>query len=683
MKTVSICALVIALSLPFTASAETRPLTPETLWQIQRLGAPTLSPDGTRVVLPVTRYDIEADEAETDLWLVPTEPGEARRLTTGTATGGRPAWSPDGKHIAFVAKRGDDEQNQLWVLPADGGEARRLTEVPTGVNTPKWLPDSSGLVFVSRVWTDLEGWEAQGERMEERTDRKMTAYVWDRPPIRWWAHWIDDRAAHLFRVDLDGGEPEAITLDTGLRLSERNLGSAGPGPEGFDISPEGDELAFVADSDPTGTDTNFDVYLVPLAGGKAVNITADSPASDNTPLYSPDGRWLVFNRQQIKGFYADKQRLMRRDRRSGDLTDLTADWDRSMNGAGLVWSADSKRLYGSIDDAGNRRVYVIDAGDGEARALTGEHGFGGLALAGDDAVLVGLRQSFVEPNTLVRIDPRRGTVTKLSTFNDEVLAGVDFGTYESVTYEGANGEEVQMWINYPPGFDRSRKWPLYLLLHGGPHNGITDSFHYRWNAQLFSAWGYVTAWHNFHGSSGFGQAFTDSINPRQDDYPYQDTIKAAEYFAGQPWIDPDRMAAGGGSFGGYLASILLGREHPFQTLVAHAAVYNWLTQYGADYGAGQRRFGEHWEQPELYAKASPHTAAGNFDTPTLVIHGEEDYRVPLNHGIELFHTLQNRGVRSRFVYYPNENHWVLNAQNSIHWYHTKRDWLKEFIGSGP
>jgi dipeptidyl aminopeptidase/acylaminoacyl peptidase len=683
MKYGSIWALLIALTLPFTADAETKPLTPETLWQIQRLGAPALSPDGKRVVLPVTRYDVEEDEAETDLWLVPTEPGEARRLTTGTASGGRPAWSPDGKHVAFVAKRGDDEQNQLWVLPADGGEARRLTEVPTGVNTPKWLPDSSGLVFVSRVWTDLDGWDAQGERMEERTDRKMTAYVWDRPPIRWWSHWIDDRAAHLFRVGLDGGEPEAISLGTGLRLSERNLGSEGPGPEAFDISPEGDEIAFVADSDPTGTDTNYDVYLIPLAGGEAVNITTDNSASDNTPSYSPDGRWLVFNRQQIKGFYADKQRLMRRDRRSGDLTDLTADWDRSMNGAGLVWSADSKRLYGSIDDAGNRRVYVIDADNGEARALTEEHSFGGLALAGDDAVLVGLRQSFVEPNTLVRIDPSRGTVTKLSTFNDEVLAGIDFGTYESVTYKGANGDDIQMWVNYPPGFDRGKKWPLYLLLHGGPHNGITDSFHYRWNAQLFSAWGYVTAWHNFHGSSGFGQDFTDSINPRQDDYPYQDTIKAAEYFADQSWIDPDRMAAGGGSFGGYLASVLLGRDHPFQTLVAHAAVYNRLTQYGADYGAGQRRFGEHWEQPELYAQVSPHTGAGNFDTPTLVIHGEEDYRVPLNHGIELFHTLQNRGVPSRFVYYPNENHWVLNAQNSIHWYHTKRDWLKEYIGSGP
>jgi dipeptidyl aminopeptidase/acylaminoacyl peptidase len=681
IKSFAVCA-----ALPVAAQAGAagpRPLTAETLWQIQRLGEPALSPDGRQAVVPVTRFDVEADTSTTDLWLVPTDGGEARRLTTGSATGGRPAWSPDGKYVAFVAQRGDDQQNQLYLLPADGGEARRVTEVPTGVASPKWLPDGSGLVFVSRVWTDLEGWAAQAERMAERKDRKMTAYVWDRPPIRYWDHWIDDRAPHLFRVGVGGGEVEAITLGTGLALPELNLSPAGPGPEGFDISPEGDEIAFVVDSDPTGVDTNLDVYLMPLAGGDAVNITADNPASDGSPQYSPDGRWLIYQSQRIKDFYADKQRLMRRDRRSGATVDLTAGWDRSVNGAGLVWSTDANHLYGAIDDAGNRRIYEIDVADGQVRAVTGEHSFGGLALAGDPTVMVALRQSFVEPGTLVRVDPRRGTVTKLSTFNDELLAGVDFGTYESVTYEGANGDEIQMWINYPPGFDRSRKWPLYLILHGGPHNGITDEFHYRWNAQVFSGWGYVTAWHNFHGSSGFGQAFTDSINPRQHDFPYQDTIKAAEYFASQPWIDADRMAAGGGSFGGYLASILLGREHPFKTLVAHAAVYNEFTQYGADYGAGRRRFGEHWDEPALYAEISPHTKAGNFETPTLVIHGEQDYRVPLNQGLELFHTLQNRGVRSRLVYYPNENHWILKGQNSIHWYDTKRDWLEALIGSGP
>jgi dipeptidyl aminopeptidase/acylaminoacyl peptidase len=296
--------------------------------------------------------------------------------------------------------------------------------------------------------------------------------------------------------------------------------------------------------------------------------------------------------------------------------------------------------------------------------------------------MVALRQSFVEPPTLVKVDAATAGVTKLSSFNDEILSKVDWGTYESVTYKGAKGESVQMWINYPPGFDRARRWPLFLLLHGGPHNGVTDAWQPRWNAQVFAGWGYVTAWHNFHGSSGFGQAFTDSINPKQSELPYEDTILAAKHLAAQPWVDGTRMAAGGGSFGGYLASIILGREHPFKALIAHAAVYNLYTQYGADYGAAKRRFGEHWESPEVWQVSSPHFGAKNFKTPTLVIHSQLDYRVPLNQGLELFQTLQNRGVRSRLIYYPDENHWVLKPNNSLFWYRQVRDWVTEFIGPG-
>jgi dipeptidyl aminopeptidase/acylaminoacyl peptidase len=295
---------------------------------------------------------------------------------------------------------------------------------------------------------------------------------------------------------------------------------------------------------------------------------------------------------------------------------------------------------------------------------------------------VALRQSFVEPPTLVRLDLATGAATALTGFNDEILAAVDLGSYESVTYPGANGFEIQMWVVYPPGFDRSSRWPLYLLLHGGPHNGVTDSWHWRWNAQVFAGWGYVTGWHNFHGSSGFGQEFADSITPERAELPYRDTLAAAEWFADQGWIDPDRMAAGGGSYGGYLAAVLLGREHPFKTLVAHAGVYNLITQYGADYGAGERRHGEHWEAVEQFARNSPHTGAGSFATPTLVIHGQLDYRVPVNHGLELFNTLQNRGVRSRLIYYPDENHWVLKPANSIHWYGATQEWLGELVGSG-
>ena len=421
--------------------------------------------------------------------------------------------------------------------------------------------------------------------------------------------------------------------------------------------------------------------MLPVEGGQARNITADNAADDGSPRYSPDGRLLAFSRQVIKGFYADRARLMLFDRRSGQVRNLTENWDRSAEG--LVWSPDSDSLFGSIDDAGLRRIYRFDVSGGAPKAITRDASFSSLAIAGSGPVIVGLRQSFIEPPTLVSIIPRTGAATKLSDFNDAALAKLTQGRYESVTYAGANGENVQMWIVYPPDFTPDRKWPLYLLLHGGPHNAATDGYQWRWNAQVFANWGYVTAWHNFHGSSGFGQAWTDSITKEWAEQPYQDTIKAAEWFAAKPWIDADRMAAGGGSYGGYLASLLLGRPHPFKTLVAHAAVYDSYAQYASDYGASKKRFGEYWEDFERFQRNSPHMNAANFNTPTLVIHGQLDLRVPVNHGLELFNTLQNRGVPSKFVYFPDENHWILKPQNSLFWYETNRKWLEQYVKPGP
>jgi dipeptidyl aminopeptidase/acylaminoacyl peptidase len=469
-----------------------------------------------------------------------------------------------------------------------------------------------------------------------------------------------------------------VTRSSGIAAHVRVQGG-----DPFDISPDGKEFAVVANSDKTGVLANPDIYLVPTAGGAAKNITPDNKASDSDPLFSPDGKRLAFEQQRIYGFYGDTARLMILDRASGKIEGIAEKFDRSVSG--LVWREDGTGLYAAIGDAGVRRVFRIDLRGAAPAPLTGAEDFDGLALAGvgRGEVLVGLRQSFDYPAELVRIDPRTGAATKLSTFNDTILAKADRGKVESVTYKGANGADIQMWVIYPPGFDPSKKYPLMLLLHGGPHNGITNAWTYRWNAHLFAGWGYVVAWHNFHGSSTFGQAFTDSITKNWMDLPYEDTIKAADWFLAKPWIDNTRTIAAGASYGGYLAAVLLGKPHPFNALVAHAPVYNHYTQLASDGWANQGRYPEYWEDRPAFEQSSPHLYAANFKTPTLVIHGGEDLRVPVNNGMELFQTLQKRGVPSKYVYYPDENHWILKPQNSIHWYGEVRAWVENYAPPGP
>ena len=682
--TIAVVALCIAGVLPpAQAQAKKEPFTAERSWKIQRIGAPTLSRDGRTIIAPVTRFAMDEDKSYVDLWIWNADGSGQRRLTTDAANDGAPTISPDGKSVAFTSQRGDDKAPQLYVMPLGGGEARRLTKLATGVQSPKWFADGKRLAFVSRVFADLPLAD-QGKRLDERKDRKMTAMVWDAGPISAWDQYLDERQFHVFSVAFDAAADSAdlpavraLTQPTGMQLPR----GAVQGTDGhFAISPDGKELAFVADSDPAINNSNNDVFTVAIgadgSGGKdARNLTAANKASDSGPQYSPDGRYLSYVQQRIRGFYADKGRLTLQDRRDGKTRELFADWDRSAGG--LVWSRDSRRLYGAIDDAGTVRVYDLPL-DGAPRKVTASASFSALAVS-DSGAMVGLRESFVEPPTLVRIDAASGAATKLSTINDALLAATEIGTYESVTYKGANGDDIQMWVNYPPGFDRTKKYPFFMLIHGGPHNAITDGMAFRWNAQVFGSWGYVTAWPNFHGSSGFGQDFADSINPEWAEQPYQDVIKAADWFAAQPWIDRERMVAGGGSYGGYLTTLILGREHPFKALVAHAAVYNLYGQYAADFSAEAPRFGGFWEGDNraVLERNSPHLGAAAFKTPTLVVHGQSDLRVPVNHGLELYHTLLNKGVPSRLVYYPNENHWVLKPQNSVFWYQQVGKWFDE------
>lgn len=666
---------VLACVIATAAGAQTSPFSAERMWTLDRLGEPAISPDGRLAVVPVTHYDIGENKGLTDLWLLPTAGGPARQLTSDPGSESQPVFSPDGHWIAFVSKRGEDRQGQLYVIPVDGGEAVRVTTVPTGVEAPKWFPDSRRIAFVTSIWTDLVRWEDQGARMQERQESKMTARVWSRAPIAYWDHLIDDREPHLFSVDFRTGEIVAITRLSGYSLSKQDIDTFS-----YDISPDGLEVAFAANVDKTGVDPNFDVITIPACGCKPPkNVTVANTADDGEPRYSPDGRWLAFVQQRIKGFYADRGRLMLLDRSAGTTRAITESWDRSVTRP--TWLPGSKGLLSAVEDAGTVRVYRFGLSGDVPMAVTTSPSFSGLAI-GTAGNPVALRQSFTEPPTLVRLDLGTGKATKLSSFNDSKLADFAFGKVESVTYKGGNGDDVQMWVVYPPGFDPAKKYPVYMLLHGGPHNGMSDGVQWRWNAHVFASWGYIVTWHNFHGSSGFGQGFTDSINPDWVTLPYEDTIKAAQWLMAKPYVDPERMTAGGGSYGGYLAATLLGRDHPFKTLIAHAAVYNEYTQVGSDYGAEKPRFYSHWEKPEEFARLSPHTQAGNFKTPTLIIHNQMDMRVPVNNGIELFNTLQRKGVPSKLVYFPDENHWVLKPQNSLFWYRTVREWLAQYAEPG-
>ncbi|TVQ05497.1 MAG: S9 family peptidase [Balneolaceae bacterium] len=645
------------------------PLSVEKLWEMKRIGSPVISPNGDWVIAPVTRYTVEDDKSHTDIWLFKTDGSVERPLTTHGSADGQPTFSPDGSRLAFVTRRDGDDASQIYILPMDEpGEAIRLTEVPTGVSAPKWVGEH--IYFISRIFPDME-WDEMSEKLKERRDSHMSAHTWNAMPYSFWDHWIDEeREAHLFRIPAEGGETENITGPTGWQLP-RSVQGAG----NYDVAPDESLVAFNANSTRDETNVNMDLFLAEPGSSEARNITPNNEAPDTSPVFSPDGSLLAYTSQRIKGFYADTRRLVLYNIADGSHNEVTANWDRSSDG--LVWNPDGSGLFGAIDDAGTRRVYSIPVDGSVPRAITTDTDFPSIDVSGN-GVLVALNHSFLYPPRIVRVDTSTGETSRLDTINDDILDEADLGTYESVTYEGANGQEIQMWVHYPPGFDESREYPLFLLIHGGPHSGITDGFHFRWNAQTFASWGYVTAWHNFHGSSGFGQDFTDSINPDWLTLPYEDTIKAAEWFANQSWIDADRMVAGGGSYGGYLSSILLAKEHPFNALVIHAPVYNMYSQMAADFAVHSERFGDYWEVPEIYESISPHYFAEDFSTPALIIHGQMDYRVPVGQAFELFRTLQTKGIDSRLIYYPDENHWILKPNNSIYWYNQVKKWVEEY-----
>lgn len=649
--------------------------TAEKMWEMERIGSFDVSPDGSKAVFPLTQYDVEKNTSSTNLYLLDIETKQTRQITF-TGKDSSPVWSPDGQRIAFVSRR-HNGTGQIYILDLTGGEAKKITDLPVGVFSIKWFPDGGRIAFGANILPEYNGdFDKLKSIMEERKNSKVTAKVTENTMFRFWDRWLTDGFyPRLFSVDISNKEVMDLMPQTHNFFNMM-------GGVSFDISPDGEQIAVSMNNTPPPYDRlNYDIFLLSTDGsGTMVNITPDNPASDSNPVYSPDGRFILYGRQTIYHFYADKVEMVKYSVEAGSHTHLTRDIDLSCSN--WAWAPDGRTIYFLAQENARNALFSLTVRGGELTRIFNEGTNGNLLVSGRRGRnLLFSHNSLNMPSEIFMIDNRGRDLTQLTAVNQNRLAEISFGRVEDVTYKGANDADVQMFIVYPPDFDPSKKYPLVLMIHGGPHGVFGDNWHYRWNAHLFSAPGYVVAMPNFHGSTSFGQDFAISIHGEHANQPFEDIMNATDFMIDRGYIDETKMAATGGSYGGYMVSWIAGHTNRFAALVNHAGVYDLHLQFASDY-AGNRGYqygGTPWENFDVLNSQNPSQFAHNFESPMLVIHGELDYRVPVAHAFLVYGIYKSRGLEARLVYYPDENHWILTPQNSIFWYEELHNWFDRFL----
>ena len=658
------------------AEKNKKPITVDDLWKIERVGTVSLAPDGSQAVCTVGTHSMEENKAESHLFLLSTFGGEPRRLTSCGDKDGLPAWSPTGEAIAFIAKREQqgkkDDTAQLYVIAPDGGEARRISDFAPGIEAFKWFPDGRRIAFVAWVWPDTKGTKAQAKRYKTWKDRKETGYATSEAQYRFWDRNLPmARVAHLHVLDVDTGRIVDLFEGTPYELQRMD-----PDADVFDVSPDGRHIAFSWDpAAQKRIDNCRAIAEINVARRKVAPLAIDAAWDLETPRYSPDGARVAFlathlgRRHTAHAHAAVVQR-------GGRWQLLSEDWDHAVN-APLRWAADGSALLFSAEDRARCHLYRYAIESRSAAVIASGGWMHGFDVAGDTVVTVA--DSMDHPS---RVHVQRGSeaARRIERFNDKLLDGLRFGSHESRTVAGAGGEPVQMWIVYPPGFDERKKHPLLHSIHGGPHAAFGDTFHYRWNNHVFAAQGYVVVGVNYHGSSGFGHAFLDSITHRWGELELQDVEAATDWLVRQRWVDAKRIFAGGGSYGGYMVAWMNGhvKRGRYQAYVCHAGCFDWAAMFSDDaYTWHAKELGAfYWDDPAKVSAQSPSAFAAAMQTPTLVIHGAMDYRVSDQQGLAYYNMLKARDIDARLLWFPDENHWILKPRNSKLWYSEFFAWLK-------
>lgn len=685
--------LMIVASCAGPALAAGRAMTVDDLLAVKGVSDPQVSPDGKLVVYVVSELDRATEKSNSDLYLIPSGGGEPRRLTTATGSDNHPRWSPDGRSIAFLSTRGGSAQ--VWLLPVDGGEARPLSKLPVDVAGPIWSPRGDRVAFTAEVYPGKTP-EETAAIDEAKAKEKSRVKTYDKLMVRHWDQWDDGKRSHLFVADVATGKARDLSPKFAVNIPPAPFG----GSSDYAFSPNGNELAFTAEpSRDLAWSTNTDVWIVSAAGNEPQNLTVDNPGADAQPSYSPDGDYLAYLSQARAGFEADRWILKVRDRDSGESSEVTDRIDRSVQSFAWGGSREVTRpfegtvrdLFVVLDDSGSlaiRGLGLLADGDGHVFVTERPKGIAGgvnhslqILPGGDD--LVFLHGTSNAPNEVYRAKPDGSGLTALTRQNAPLLEALDLPRAEKLSFQGADGDEVSGWLVKPPGFDPARKYPVVFLIHGGPQGAWHDEWHGRWNYALFAAPGYAVVAINPRGSTGFGQKFTDQISRDWTGRVFEDLMKGLDHaLKTYPFLDGSRMAAAGGSYGGFMVNWIAGHSDRFRALISHAGVFDLTSMYGTTeelWFAEWEFGGVPWESPKIYLDQTPSAFAGNFKTPTLVIHGSLDFRVPDAQGLGMFTSLQRKGVPSRFVLFPDEGHWIAKPANRIVWWREVHDWLAKYL----